>query len=108
MSFVRNWSVIQENCESNLLGGELFIRLATLPRGRNAMERRRLKTKLAGVFHLGELSVGLTPEEQNSFDALVADGMDKQQAKGFVLGMRGDQSNKTMAVGLVVTVIGRT
>jgi hypothetical protein len=72
------------------------------------MEKRRLKMKLAGLYHLGELSVGLTPEEQKSLDSLIADGMDKAQAKNFVLGMRKDQSNMTMALGAVVTVIGRT
>ncbi|OAI46316.1 hypothetical protein AYO44_11485 [Planctomycetaceae bacterium SCGC AG-212-F19] len=72
------------------------------------MEKRRLKTKLAGVYHLGELSVGLTPEEQKSLDSLIADGMDKQQARGFVLGMRKDQGNMTIAAGTVITVIGKT
>ncbi len=72
------------------------------------MEKRRLKTKLTGVYHLGELSIGLTPEEQKSLDSLVADGMDKAQARNFVLGMRKDQANMTMALGTVVTVIGRT
>jgi hypothetical protein len=72
------------------------------------MEKRRLKTKVTGIYHLGELSMGLTPEEQKSLDSLIADGMDKSQARGFVLGMRKDQGNMTMAVGAVVTVIGRT
>jgi len=72
------------------------------------MEQRRLKAKVAGVYHLGELSVGLTPAEQKSMDELVADGMDKQQARNFVMGMRKDQTNMTLAAGAVVTVIGRT
>lgn len=72
------------------------------------MEKRKLKTKLAGIYHLGELSVGLTPEEQKALDSLVADGMDKAQARNFVLGMRKDQGNMTLAAGAVVTVIGRT
>jgi hypothetical protein len=72
------------------------------------VEKRRLKTKLAGVYHLGELAVGLTPEEQKSVDALVADGMDKKQARDFAVRLRKDQANMTLAVGAVVTVIGKT
>src|SRR4051812_813888 len=72
------------------------------------MEQRRLKSKVAGVYHLGALTLGLTPAEQKSLDALTAEGMDKQQARSFVLGMRQEQTNMTMAAGAVVTVIGRT
>jgi len=72
------------------------------------VEKRRLKTKVVGVFHLGELAVGLTPEEQKSVDSLVADGMDKKQAREFALRLRKDQANMTLAVGSLITVIGQT
>jgi hypothetical protein len=72
------------------------------------MEKRRLKAKVAGVYHLGDLTVGLTPEEQKSVDDLVADGMDKKQARDFTMGLRKDQASMTLASGSVVTVIGQT
>jgi hypothetical protein len=72
------------------------------------VDRRRLKTRVAGVFHLGELAVGLTPEEQKSVESLVADGMDKKQAREFAMRLRKDQTNMTLAAGSVITVIGQT
>ena len=72
------------------------------------MEKRKVKIKVAGIYHLGDLALGFSQEEQKTLESLTADGMDKKQAQEFVRKMRKDQANMMMAAGEVVTVIGRT
>jgi|SRR5271170_3644398 len=71
------------------------------------MEKRKLKMKVAGIYHLGDLGLELSRDEQKNFDALVADGMDKKMAREFVMKLRKDPGNLSLPTGEIVSVIGR-
>jgi hypothetical protein len=74
------------------------------------MEKRKLKIRVKGVYHLGDLNLGVSAQEQAQIDALMKDGMSPMMAKDFVLKMRKNPSTTgemAINIGEVVTVIGR-